>query len=277
MARDSQWVAGVELAPPASPRRSPRPTAEMSPVEPKPVVELASAETKMTSKANPNEPENAGELASAETEMTSKANLVQPENAGELASAETKMTSEANLVQPENAGELGPVQTQATARDSQWVAGVELAQRPRPRPRRRPRRRRRPKAEIEPVEPEPVVELASEETKMTSQPNLARSERVVEPCKKEENAREDVPPTNGVEVKPASGHRLVVGRRVDWISWMRRRRGLRFSRRKHVRQRTTHTRSQTGSFLPRSADNGQRAPAGKNGIEAGGGRAVSPP
>ena len=98
---------------------------------------------------------------------------------------------------------------------------------------------------------------------MTSKPNLARSERVVEPCKEEENGRQDVPPTNGVEVKPGSGQSLVVGRRVDWISWMRGRRGLRFSRRKHVRQRTTHTRSQTGSFLPRSADNGQRAPAGE--------------
>ena len=170
-ARDSQRVAGVELAQPASPRRSPRPTAEIEPVEPKPVVELASAVTKMTSKANPNEPESAGELASAETKMTSEPNLVQPENAGELASAETKMTSEPNLVQPENAGELasaetkmtsepnlvqpesagelGLVQIQAMARDSQWVAGVELAQRPRPRPRRRPRRRPRPKAEIE--------------------------------------------------------------------------------------------------------------------------------
>ena len=30
-----------------------------------------------------------------------------------------------------------------------------------------------------------------------------------------------------------------------------------------MRQRTIHTRSQTGSLLPRSADNGHPAPAGK--------------
>ena len=75
-----------------------------------------------------------------------------------------------------------------------------------------PRRtRRRPRAEKSPVEPKPVVELASEVTKMTSKvghmdieqtrffylwaddpcprANLARSERVVEACKEEENWR----------------------------------------------------------------------------------------
>ena len=150
--------------------------------------------------------------------MTSEPNLVQPESAGELASAETKMTSEPNLVQHESAGELASKKKKLTS-------------------------------EPNPVQPESAGELASAETKMTSEPNLARSKRVVEPCKKEENGRENVPPTNGVYVKLGSGHRLVVGRRVDWISWMRGRRGLRFSRRKHVRQRTIHTRSQTGSLL----------------------------
>ena len=234
-------------------------TSEPNLVQPESAGELASAETKMTSEPNLVQPESARELASAETKMTSEPNLVQPESAGELASAEKKMTSEPNLVQPESAGELGLVETQATARDSQWVAGVELAQRASPRRRRRPR----PRAKIEPVEPKPVSELASAETKMTSKPNLARSERVVEPGKKEENSREDVSPTNGVEVKPGSGQSLAVGRRVDLKSWMHGRRGLRFRRRKHVRQRTTHTRSPTGSFLPRSADNGHRAAAGE--------------
>ena len=160
-------------------------TSKPNLVQPESAGELASAETKMTSEPNLVQPESAGELASAETKMTSEPNLVQPESAGELASAETKMTSEPNLVQPESAGELGPVETQATARDSQWVAGVERRSGQPPASRRRPR----PRAKIEPVEPKPVGELASEETKMTSKPNLARSEREGEPVVEEKKWR----------------------------------------------------------------------------------------
>ena len=226
-AGDSQWVAGVELAPPASPRRRRRPTAEIKPVEPKPVVELASAKTKMTSEPNLVQPENAGELASLETKMTSEPNLVQPENAVELASPETKMTSEPNLVRPENAGELASKQKKMTSKPNlarRRVRANRLSRRKNGEHRRsgpvRASDRPRPTAEIEPVEPKPVGELASKQKKMTSKPNLARrgvranqlsrrktartanlarSERAGEPSKEEKNCREeDIPPTKAL-------------------------------------------------------------------------------